>query len=99
MFDLIQKKCYVFLWGHSYPGEDLIRSDIQKNACKIIYDEHGIHGVFALFDGAEPTYAHIENGRWPNDKAGAAMLFCNTVLQNADRASDRHRIIDHGNQI
>ena len=55
-------------WGNSYPGEDLIRSDIQKNACKIIYDEHGIHGVFALFDGAEPTYARIENGRWPNDE-------------------------------
>ena len=34
----------------------------------MIYDETGIHGVFALFDGAEPTYAHIEEGEWLNDE-------------------------------
>ena len=49
-------------WGRSYPSADLIRSDLQKKVCKVIYDETGIHGVFALFDGAEPTYAHIEEG-------------------------------------
>lgn len=54
-------------WGHFYPDAMLIQSDISHNACKIIYDENGIHGVFALFDGAEPTYAHIENGNWLND--------------------------------
>lgn len=55
-------------WGRSYPSADLIRSDIQKRVCKVIYDETGIHGVFALFDGAEPTYAHIEEGEWLNDE-------------------------------
>ena len=34
----------------------------------MIYDETGIHGVFALFEGAEPTYAHIEEGEWLNDE-------------------------------
>ena len=35
------------------------RSDIDKNACKVIYDKDGIHGVFSVFDGTEPTYKHI----------------------------------------
>ena len=55
-------------WGRSYPSADLIRSDLQKKVCKVIYDETGIHGVFALFDGAEPTYAHSEEGEWLNDE-------------------------------
>ena len=55
-------------WGHSYPTEELIRSDISRNVCKVICDESGIHGVFALFEGEEPTYAVIENGGWLNDE-------------------------------
>ena len=55
-------------WGHFYPSAGLIRSDLQKKVCKVIYDETGIHGVFALFEGAEPTYAHIEEGEWLNDE-------------------------------
>ena len=43
-------------WGHFYPDADLIKSDIDKNACKVIYDKDGIHGVFSVFDGTEPTY-------------------------------------------
>ena len=35
-------------WGHFYPDKELIRSDIHQNACKVIYDENGIHGVCAL---------------------------------------------------
>lgn len=54
-------------WGHFYPDATLIQSDICRNACKVICDENEIHGVFALFDGADPTYAHIENGNWLND--------------------------------
>ncbi len=55
-------------WGHSYPDPALVQSDIRRNVCKVIYDESGIHGVFALFEGADPTYAHIEDGQWLNDE-------------------------------
>ncbi len=55
-------------WGHFYPDAVLIKSDICQNACKVIYDENGIHGVFALFESPEPTYKHIENGNWLNDE-------------------------------
>ena len=54
-------------WGHFYPEPALIRSDIRQQACKVIWDERGIHGVFALFEGADPTYAQIEGGSWLND--------------------------------
>ena len=55
-------------WGHVYPSEELIISDIRQGVGKVIYDENGIHGVFALFSGDEPTYAHIEEGNWLNDE-------------------------------
>ena len=55
-------------WGHTYPDEALIRADIQAGQSKVIYDETGVHGVFALPDGEEPTYRRIENGAWLNDE-------------------------------
>lgn len=54
-------------WGHSYPSEDLIRNDIEREVCHLVCDDDEIHGVFALFEGAEPTYQHIEEGQWLND--------------------------------
>lgn len=54
-------------WGHRYPEEALIRSDIRQGVCRVLFDRDGIHGVFALFDGADPNYAHIEDGAWRND--------------------------------
>lgn len=54
-------------WGHSYPSKTLIRDDIDNGKCHLVCDYDGIHGVFALFAGDEPTYQHIENGRWLND--------------------------------
>ena len=54
-------------WGHRYPTKDLIEIDIENGVCHLICDDENIHGVFALFDCAEPTYEHIENGKWLND--------------------------------
>ena len=54
-------------WGYSYPSEDLIKEDIEKEACYLICDDDSPHGVFALFGGDEPTYQHIEDGEWIND--------------------------------
>lgn len=55
-------------WGKNYPDKPLVISDIKDNKCKVIYDEIGIHGVFALFDNIDPTYINIENGTWLNDE-------------------------------
>ena len=54
-------------WGHFYPTEALVQSDIRQHVCEVMFDETGIHGVFALFEGEDPTYACIEGGRWRNN--------------------------------
>ncbi len=55
-------------WGHHYPTPELIREDIREGICRILYDDTGIHGVFALLEGEDPTYRYIENGAWLNDE-------------------------------
>ena len=54
-------------WGSSYPPKELIREDIRRGICRAVCDETGIHGVFALLEEADPSYGHIENGKWPDD--------------------------------
>ena len=54
-------------WGHTYPSPELVQTDIRQKVCKVIYDEAGIHGVFAMFDQPDPTYAQIEDGAWLNN--------------------------------
>lgn len=54
-------------WGRSYPSRELIVSDIENEVCRLICGEEKIHGVFALFEGVEPSYEHIDDGQWLND--------------------------------
>ena len=54
-------------WGRKYPPKDLIERDIENEVCHLVCKENDIHGVFAVFRGDEPTYEHIENGKWLND--------------------------------
>ena len=54
-------------WGHSYPSRDLIKEDIDNGVSYLICEGENPHGVFALFKGNEPTYEHIDNGKWLND--------------------------------
>ena len=56
-------------WKNTNPTEELVLDDIEKNRCNVIYDETGIHGVFALCQGADPTYEYIEGGQWRNNEA------------------------------
>ena len=55
-------------WGHFYPDSGLIKNDIREGKCRVICDEKAIHGVFALFEGEEPTYQLIEDGKWLNEE-------------------------------
>ena len=55
-------------WGHFYPKVELVKHDISEGKCHVIYDEEAIHGVFALFEGEDPTYKVIEDGQWINDE-------------------------------
>ena len=55
-------------WSHDYPKRELIEQDIEDETSIVICDGNAIRGVFALFSGLEPTYEHIENGKWLNDE-------------------------------
>ena len=48
-------------------ARDLVKKDICKRICYLICDDDSPHGVFALFNKAEPTYQYIENGNWLNE--------------------------------
>lgn len=54
-------------WMHSHPAPELVLADIQNRISKVVCDEAGIHGVFALLEGEDPTYGRIEGGSWLND--------------------------------
>lgn len=52
-------------WSGGYPQRALLESDIEKKQL-FVWEDRGIHGVFAFILGADPTYAYIEDGSWPN---------------------------------
>lgn len=54
-------------WGYFYPAEELILEDVKNEKSLLICEDDEPHGVFALFEGSEPTYQYIENGEWLND--------------------------------
>lgn len=55
-------------WGHFYPARETVVNDIEIGTCHIIFDDDGIHGVFALFEGEDATYSIIDDGDWLNDE-------------------------------
>ena len=53
-------------WGKTDPRPEVILADIREGRCRAVCDGEVIRGVFALIDGEEPTYRHID-GAWLND--------------------------------
>ena len=69
-------------WINGYPSPELIRRDIEQGQFFVWIDEaeeqtdrqQAIHGAFSFIIGEDPTYAHIENGSWLNEKPGVQHL-------------------------
>ena len=63
-------------WTNGYPSPELIRQEIEQGQFFVWTDEaeeqmdrqQAIHGVFSFSIGEVPTYAHLENGSWLNEK-------------------------------
>lgn len=55
-------------WGRIFPTREMVASDIENGRGHVIFDNAGIHGVFALLTGDDPTYSYIESGKWLNDE-------------------------------
>ena len=54
-------------WPASYPGKALMAEQIARGVCYVCEADGAIQGTFCLIFGADPTYAVIENGGWPDD--------------------------------
>ncbi len=55
-------------WPGDYPPKSLLTEDIKSKILYVYENEGKIHGVFAFILGVDPTYVHIENGKWKNDE-------------------------------
>lgn len=54
-------------WPATYPGEDLLREDIEGKHLYAITDGEKLRGVFSFVIGPDPTYTIIEDGAWHSD--------------------------------
>lgn len=55
-------------WENGYPGEALIRADIEAQKLYLCVENDEILGVFFFDMGEDPTYARIDGGAWLNDR-------------------------------
>lgn len=56
-------------WGAGYPSPDIVRGDIERGVCYVAAETEDTHieATMAFIPGPDPTYAHIEDGEWPNN--------------------------------
>ena len=51
-------------WKDGYPQPELVMNDIKAgNMYVLCGDDGAVHACFGMFEGDDPTYAHIE-GKW-----------------------------------
>jgi len=93
--------------GIDYPGNK-IPGDIERGISFVVVNEEDrVCGIFAFILGEDPTYAHIENGSWPDslpygtihriasDQETRGVLAA--ALAYCDTKTDRIRIDTHEN--
>lgn len=60
-------------WKGDYPNEFDAWQDIEKGIGYVCVDGEEVVAVFAYIEGVDPTYVHIYEGEWLDDKPYAAM--------------------------
>ena len=54
-------------WTGPYPGEDILRQDIDAQRLFVVIREDRIVGCFMMAAGPDPTYLKIYDGQWRSD--------------------------------
>lgn len=54
-------------WKDRHPAVEILEDDLRQGQLYVVKTGEEIHGVFALVQGKEPTYARIEQGQWCSD--------------------------------
>lgn len=60
-------------WTGEYPSREAVEADIDRESSYVVEDDGVVVATFAFVYGADPTYAYIEGGEWPNDKPYATV--------------------------
>ena len=60
-------------WDTHYPPQEVVEEDMEAGNLYAAEDETGLHGVFALIAGTDPTYLEIREGTWLSDTPYAAI--------------------------
>ena len=68
-------------WKGDYPNEFDAEQDIEKGIGYVCVDGEDVVGVFAFIEGVDPTYVHIYDGAWLDDKPYAAVHRIATLTQ------------------
>ena len=68
-------------WRGDYPNEFDAEQDIEKGIGYVCVDGEDVVGVFAFIEGVDPTYVHIYDGAWLDDKRYAAVHRIATLTQ------------------
>ena len=68
-------------WKGDYPNEFDAEQDIEKGIGYVCVDGEDVVGVFAFIEGVDPTYVHIYDGAWLDDKPYAAVHRIATLAQ------------------
>ncbi|KFI45448.1 Protein N-acetyltransferase, RimJ/RimL family [Bifidobacterium bohemicum] len=90
-------------WGTSWPPADLVEQDIRQCRAMVLVDAEGgverILAQFAMFEGAEPTYAHLAQGSWLDDAPYATMhrLASSGLRPHSARACLEWAVRQYGN--
>ena len=54
-------------WGEKYPPAEVVANDIAAKRLYLCREEETILGVFCYFEGVEPVYDTMTEGKWLND--------------------------------
>ncbi len=79
-------------WVNGYPQREIVEADIEAGNHYVAVSQDGaVECTFALLFGDDPTYAHIEDGEWPDNRPYATvhrMASSGRIPRIADRCFD-----------
>lgn len=61
-------------WNENYPSLEIIQNDIDRQQCYVVEQNNHIVATFVLAKGTDPTYQHIEQGKWLNNELPYATI-------------------------
>ena len=75
-------------WGDGYPGEEILKTDIDAGNSYVIVNNGMIVGTFSFIIGEEPTYQVIKNGKWTDGRLYGTIhrLASNGIVKGIARA-------------